>query len=718
MLPNDSDEGVDCGMPTHSSKVFEISDSHLVLPSHNSSDNIKTKSSHHPHHPYEVISNHEGHSKLPPRSPPKAMQPDSSKEGHDEVPGDPMQKSARIGRIFRVSSQQKGFQPAPSFHPKQISLSREDDDEEIEDASWSDVLTACCCHSPREWLSILVGITCLLTCLYFFLLALQLLGTSFQVIGGCAAGSLLGSDTNPLAALCIGVIATAILQSSSTTTAIVVSLVSGGLDVKQAIYLVMGANVGTSVTSMIVSLAHMGDGDELERAFSGASLLLVFNVCTISILFPLELIAGYLYEFSRVMLPAKVGEADNWEGPIKKIVSPLADLIIMANKPLIKDASTYGTDICNDKYPIKCDGEVSYEACEAGLIGCSSKTGKCPAFFQESAIQDDDIASGWVCLVISLFLLIVCLVALVALLKKILLGASTRIIYKATNINGYISILIGAAVTVLVQSSSITASALTPLAGIGVLKIEQMYPLIIGADIGTTITAMLAAMVSSKVEGLQVALCHLLFNVSGAVIWYVVPFMRRLPLFLACYLGKVTRKWRQFPILFIAIIFFVFPILLLGVSACFEKKTKGFQALGVFLTILMLGSIFYFWIWWRYKGGKSTCRACISRRKRRQAALMVLADDMDYIKVDLEYCKNEIGRLKDFAGVVSQHQGKTGKNSCEAGGEGDEETFELPPEERLDGQMSIHGSIRGKTWTGVLVDAGQSIKGSLQSMKL
>jgi len=709
MLPNHSDEGDDCGMPTNSSKVFEISDSQLVVTSHNSSDNIKAKSSHHPHCPYEVISNHEVHSNLPPRSPSKAMQ-----EGHGEVPVDPMQKSARIGRLFRVSSQQKGFQPAPSFHPKQNCFPRDDVEEEIEDASWSDVLTACCCHSPREWLSILVGITCLLTCMYFFLLALQLLGTSFQVVGGCEAGSLLGSDTNPLAALCIGVIATAILQSSAITTAIVVSLVSGGLDVKQAIYLVMGANVGTSVTSMIVSLAHMGDGDELERAFSGASLLLVFNVCTISILFPLELIAGYLYEFSRVMLPPQVGEGDNWEGPIKKIVSPLADLIIMANQPLIIKASN-NSEICDDQYPIKCDGEVSYEACEAGLIGCSSKTDKCPAFFQESAIQDDDIASGWVCLVISLFLLIVCLVALVALLKKILLGASTRIIYKATNINGYISILIGAAVTVLVQSSSITASALTPLAGIGVLKIEQMYPLIIGADIGTTITALLAAMVSSKVEGLQVALCHILFNVSGAIIWYVVPFMRRLPLFLARYLGQVTRKWRQFPILFIPIIFFVFPILLLGVSACFEKKTKGFQALGVFLTILMLGSIFYFWIWWRYKGGKSTCRACISRRKRRQAALMVLADDMDYIKVDLEYCKNEIGRLKDFAGVVMQDQERTGKDASEAG---EDETFELPPEERLDGQMSIHGSIRGKKWAAVLKDAGQSIKGSLQSMKL
>ena len=339
---------------------------------------------------------------------------------------------------------------------------------------------------------------------------MQLLGTSFKVVGGCTAGSLLSSDTNPVAALCIGIIATAILQSSSTTTAIIVSLVSGGLDVKQAIYLVMGANVGTSVTSMIVSLAHMGDGAELERAFSGASLLLVFNVSTVVILFPLELITGYLFELSKAMLPARVGQDEKWEGPIKKIVAPLANKIIMANSGLITDLANEDLK-CEDKYPVRCFNStenrdvfilqqrnpidypefnatkydfgsptfVEYDTCDAGLIGCNKKDGKCPVFFQEGASKQDDITAGWVCLIMSLFLLIICLILLVALLKKILLGASTRIIYKATNINGYISIVIGAAVTVLVQSSSITASSLTPLAGIGVLKVEQMYPLIV-----------------------------------------------------------------------------------------------------------------------------------------------------------------------------------------------------------------------------------------------
>jgi len=65
-----------------------------------------------------------------------------------------------------------------------------------------------------------------------------------------------------------------------------------------------------------------------------------------------------------------------------------------------------------------------------------------------------------------------CLFALIYVLNKMLMGASTRIIYKATDINGYLAILIGCAITLLVQSSSITTSTLTPLVGIGEFEID------------------------------------------------------------------------------------------------------------------------------------------------------------------------------------------------------------------------------------------------------
>lgn len=191
-------------------------------------------------------------------------------------------------------------------------------------ATWGDVAHSCCCHTPKEWGRIFVAVAALLACLYFFLVGLDLMGVSFQIVGGCTAGSILGEDTNPIASLMIGIIATAILQSSSTTTAIIVSLVSGGLAIRQAIYMVMGANVGTAITAIIVTLGHLGDGDELEKAFAGAVVNFVFKILVVVVLLPLEVATGYLYYLTKAMLPESVGDGEKWEGPIKKIVSPLS----------------------------------------------------------------------------------------------------------------------------------------------------------------------------------------------------------------------------------------------------------------------------------------------------------------------------------------------------------------------------------------------------------
>jgi sodium-dependent phosphate cotransporter len=220
--------------------------------------------------------------------------------------------SSRIGSVYRTTGSE--IQTVPSAHNTEAAVDTAAPIEENGDATWGDVCRACCCHTRAEWCKISIFLFVLLGCLYFFLFGLDLLGTSFRVVGGCTAASLLGSDTNPLASVMIGIIATALLQSSSTTTSIIVSLVSGGLDVQQGIYMVMGANVGTSITSMLVSLSHLGDGSELERAFSAASVGLVFKFLTVIVLLPLEVTTGYLYKLTKAMLPTSVGEGDAWEG--------------------------------------------------------------------------------------------------------------------------------------------------------------------------------------------------------------------------------------------------------------------------------------------------------------------------------------------------------------------------------------------------------------------
>ena len=138
------------------------------------------------------------------------------------------------------------------------------------------------------------GIIVIVFFLYFFLFGLELLGTGAKVMTGCRAGALFCNYTNPVAGLMIGILATVLLQSSSTTTSIIVSLTGSAVSVQQGIFMVMGANIGTSVTNTIVAIGQMGDGDQLERAFAGATVHDIFNFLTVAILLPLEVITGYL----------------------------------------------------------------------------------------------------------------------------------------------------------------------------------------------------------------------------------------------------------------------------------------------------------------------------------------------------------------------------------------------------------------------------------------
>ena len=553
--------------------------------------------------------------------------------------------------------------PTGSTHFGDVDFA-EEQTEEIGDASWGEVCRTCCVHTPQEWGYIFIGLVMVLFFLYFFLLGLELLGTAAKVLGGCTAGALFGDKTNPVAGVMIGILSTVLIQSSSSTTSIIVSLVgAGSVSVKAGIYMVMGANIGTSVTNTIVAMGHMGDGDELERAFAGATVHDMFNFLTVGVLFPLELISGYLYYLTDAMLPkTRDGVGEDWKGPIKKIVSPLGDKIIKASKDVTKAVAKGGS--CDDFYPVFCTftdehPTVDYESCVAGvkagtsrvgLITCDKATGKCPAFFQNEATRKDDEISGGVCFFLGLVILIGCLIGLVTILQRMLMGVSTRIIYKATNINGYLAILVGAGITVLVQSSSITTSILTPFVGIGALRLEQMFPLTLGANLGTTVTGLLASLVSDGTDSLHVALCHLFFNITGTIIWYPVPFMRNIPLNLSRALGKATRVWRGFPILYIIVTFLLLPLTLFGISSLFEQGSKGFDVLGS-IVVIILGLLLIYFIYKWVKGGlKERTIERFEKRQRMRDAQAALPEDMALIK-------SELARLREHTGLPAIEAG-------------------------------------------------------------
>lgn len=215
--------------------------------------------------------------------------------------------------------------------------------------------------------------------------------------------------------------------------------------------------------------------------------------------------------------------------------------------------------------------------------------------------------------------------------------------------NGYLAILIGCAITVFVQSSSITTSALIPFVGMGALHLEQMFPLTLGANIGTTVTGILASLVSNGTDALQVALCQLFFNITGIIIWYPVPFMRKVPLNAARTLGATTRIWRGFPIVYILVVFVAIPLLLFGLSALYNTGSKGFTVLAAFITSILILLLVCFCYKWHRGGLKERTYEGLKVRERKRETMATLPGDIDYIKA-------ELARLRDHTGLPEHEE--------------------------------------------------------------
>ena len=181
---------------------------------------------------------------------------------------------------------------------------------------------------PR--LSAILKILLIIGFLYLFIIAITLLGHSFKLMGKEVAESIFEATTNPILGLVIGILATSVIQSSSTTTSIVVGLVGSGIiSLPNAVPIIMGANVGTSVTNTIVSLAHISHKEEFRRAFAGSTVHDFFNLCTVIVLLPLELLTGYLNKSATFLAGVLSGASTGatFESPLKVITKPPGDVI-------------------------------------------------------------------------------------------------------------------------------------------------------------------------------------------------------------------------------------------------------------------------------------------------------------------------------------------------------------------------------------------------------
>jgi len=403
--------------------------------------------------------------------------------------------------------------------------------------------------------------------LYLFIISLGLMANSFRILGGKSAGRAFRDSElfdNPLAGLVTGILVTVLVQSSSTSTSIIITMTAGDLiEVKNAIFMIMGANIGTSVTNTLVSLGSFGDRDEYRRAFAGATIHDCFNFLTVLTFLPIEAVTGLFRHLASAICDG-MGVTDNEEKGaktdfLKKITKPVGSRLLGIDKKLI-------TAIAKEK-----DAEDVKKYEETSIIKHKQKDDN--HIFMDTPMSDEVAGILMVC--VSLGFLCICLMCLVKLLSTIFRGRAAIWFRKALNLEfesapgvaNYVLIVFGIGITILFQSSSVTTSTLTPLCGIGLVRLDKMFAFTVGANIGTTFTGLLGAMVSDKRKtALTVALAHVLFNVFGTLIWYPIPLLRNIPIGMAKINGNLAADVKVFPIVYIIFMFGLLPLTLMGLS--------------------------------------------------------------------------------------------------------------------------------------------------------
>ena len=348
--------------------------------------------------------------------------------------------------------------------------------------------------------------------LYLFLVGINGMSSAIKHMGAEVADSIFKTTSNPIIALFIGIFSTVLFQSSSTTTSLIVGMVSSGaLSLAGAIPMVMGANIGTTVTNTIVSLGHINRGNEFRRAFAASTVHDFFNALSVIILFPLELAFHGIQRTSEWFATLLFGKIHN-------------------------------IDVLQSKSPIK----------------IAVKSG---ARFVEGFTFNNDIFY----LVVSVLITFLMLYALVKLLRSLVLEKIEAFFDQYIFKTILRAVGFGVLITIMVQSSSITTSLVVPLAGAGVLTLRQIFPFTLGANIGTTITALMASL-TGTVSALIAAISHLLFNIVGILIIYGLPFLREIPIYCAENIAEKAVENKLIPVLYLVSIFVIVPLLIILAS--------------------------------------------------------------------------------------------------------------------------------------------------------
>ncbi|NJL11999.1 MAG: Na/Pi symporter [Microscillaceae bacterium] len=343
--------------------------------------------------------------------------------------------------------------------------------------------------------------------IFAFLVLVQWMTLACRQLNRDWTNHLLVATSNPFLALFIGLLITALVQSSSVVISMLVAMVaSDTLAFESAVFMVMGANIGTTVTSTFVSLGYVTRRKEFRKAIAAATAHDFFNIFTAVLLLPLEYFFGILSHSA----------------------TRLADLATLPWE------ANFFTEINLSLWVFLPIAEYLQGFFVSGLLG----------------------------LVAAFSLLFLILKNIAYQLQDLLLKKSGYRLESGVLAHPFKSLGLGVLITGLVQSSSLITSLVVPVVASNQLSLKKAFPFIMGANIGTTFTALLAALPASE-AALSLAFSHLLFNVFGVLFFFPLPWLRNLPVRLARRLGRATLKNRLIGFSYIMLTFFVVPFFLI-----------------------------------------------------------------------------------------------------------------------------------------------------------
>ncbi len=352
---------------------------------------------------------------------------------------------------------------------------------------------------------------------FMMIMAVYLILDGAFGIGSNGVAQLFNLAANPIIGLLIGILATATIQSSTTVTALTVTAVgTGGISVTVAIPIILGANIGTTITASIVAFSYIGNRSSFRRAFASASLHTWFNTLFGLAAFLLELAFHPLSRFSNMVSDSVVGENPSEAGRgLFQLYSPLINAV--------------GVD---------------------GLLG---------------SLFDRRLAAVFAILVGTL--LVLAAIRFINAQLSVLTAATTRtLLERSSGASNALGVTSGALVTMAVNASSVTVSSLLPFAVARTLTMREALSVTLGANVGTTLMSLLAALAVPGTLGtlaVQAALVHVIFNVAGTMLVLICPPLQNRIIALAELSGRVAVRGYSMAAAAMAGGYFVLPALVI-----------------------------------------------------------------------------------------------------------------------------------------------------------